>query len=115
LTGVAHAMGCNVHFVQWDVVRPSQRYAAVYRDLVRSRSAVTVPVDVQLEQNTSVYDLAVDATDIIPTDDETAENLVGGLASCDGPTERLACKPGQSPEPALPHAPRSGQSTHSTG
>jgi hypothetical protein len=52
-----------------------ETYAAVYRHLLRRRNAVTVRVDVQLEQNRSVYDLAVQATDIIPTGDEAAEIL----------------------------------------
>jgi hypothetical protein len=52
-----------------------QAYAAVYRHLLRRRNAVTVRVNVQLEQNTSVYDLAVEATDITPTEDEAAEIL----------------------------------------
>jgi enhancing lycopene biosynthesis protein 2 len=33
-------------------------------------------VNAQLTQNTSVYDLAVKATDLVPTDDETAEILM---------------------------------------
>ena len=32
-------------------------------------------VNAQLTQNTSVYDLAVEGTDLVPTDDETAEIL----------------------------------------
>ena len=53
-----------------------QAYAAVYRHLLRHRNAATVMVNAQLPQNTSVYDLAVEATDIVPTDDETAEILM---------------------------------------
>ena len=49
-----------------------QMYAAVYRHLLRRRKAVTVRVDVLLEQGTSVYDVAVEATDIIPRGDEAA-------------------------------------------
>ena len=52
-----------------------QTYAAVYRHLLRRRNAVTVRVNVQLEQNGSVYDLSVEATEIIPTADEAAEIL----------------------------------------
>ena len=52
-----------------------QTYAAVYRHLLRHRNAVTVRVNVQLEQNGSVYDHAVEATDIVPTGDEAAEIL----------------------------------------
>jgi len=33
-------------------------------------------VNAQLTQNTSVYDLAVEATDLVPTDDETAAILM---------------------------------------
>ena len=47
-------------------------YAAVYRHLLRRRNAITVRVDAQLEQSGSVYDVAVQATDIIPTGDEAA-------------------------------------------
>ena len=50
-------------------------YAAVYRHLLRRRNAVTVRVDVALEQNGSVYDLAVQAIDILPTGAEAAEIL----------------------------------------
>jgi len=52
-----------------------QVYAAVYRHLLRRRRAVTVLVNVQLGQSTSVYDLAVEATDVTPTAGETAEIL----------------------------------------
>lgn len=52
-------------------------YAAVYRHLLRHRNAVTVRVDVALEQNGSVYDLPVHAADILPTGDEAAESLAG--------------------------------------
>jgi hypothetical protein len=53
-----------------------QAYAAVYRHLLRHRNAATVMVNTQLTQNTSVYDLPVKATDILPTDDEVAEILM---------------------------------------
>ncbi len=50
-------------------------YAAVYRHLLRHRNAITVRVDVALEQNGSVYDLPVQAAAILPTGDEAAESL----------------------------------------
>lgn len=50
-------------------------YAAVYRHLLRHRNAITVRVDVALEQNGSVYDLPAQAAAIIPTGDEAAESL----------------------------------------
>jgi hypothetical protein len=50
-------------------------YAAVYRHLLRHRNAVMLRVDIQLEQNGSVYDLRVQATDIVPTGDEASEIL----------------------------------------
>ena len=53
-----------------------QAYAAVYSHLLRHRNAATAMVNAPLTQNTSVYDLAVDATDIVPTDEETAEILM---------------------------------------
>ncbi|MET0683381.1 MAG: hypothetical protein ABWZ29_08585 [Casimicrobiaceae bacterium] len=53
-----------------------QAYAAVYRHLLRRRKALTVRMDVELESNASVYDLAVEATDIVPSADEAAEILM---------------------------------------
>ena len=53
-----------------------QAYAAVYGHLLRHRNPATVMVNAQLTQNTSVYDLAFKATDLVPTDDETAEILM---------------------------------------
>jgi hypothetical protein len=53
-----------------------QAYAAVYRHLLRRRKAITVRMDVELESNASVYDLAVEATDIVPSADEAAEILM---------------------------------------
>jgi hypothetical protein len=50
-----------------------QAYAAVYRHLLRRRHAITVWMDVDLEQKTSVYDLAVEVRDMIPTAAEAAE------------------------------------------
>jgi hypothetical protein len=52
-----------------------QAYAAVYRHLLRRRHAITVWMDLQLEQKASVYDLAVAASDMIPTAAEAAEIL----------------------------------------
>ena len=50
-----------------------QAYAAVYRHLLRRRHAISVWMDVQLEQNASVYDLAVEVNDMIPSASEAAE------------------------------------------
>ena len=50
-----------------------EAYAAVYRHLLRRRQAITVRMDVELEQNASVYDLAVEVSDMIPTAAEAAE------------------------------------------
>jgi len=53
-----------------------QAYAAVYSHLLRHRNAAAAMVNAPLTQNRSVYDLEVEATDIVPTDDETAELLM---------------------------------------
>ena len=50
-----------------------EAYAAVYRHLLRRRHAITVRMDVELEQNASVYDLAVEVSDMIPTAAEATE------------------------------------------
>ena len=42
-------------------------YAAVYRHLLRRRNALTLHVAVELAQSASVYDHAVEVTDIVPT------------------------------------------------
>jgi len=39
-------------------------------------AALTAMVNASLTQHTSVHDLASEATDIVPTDDETAEILM---------------------------------------
>jgi len=52
-------------------------YAAVYRHLLRRRHAITVRMDVQLEQKASVYDLGVEVSDIIPTAAEAALIVTG--------------------------------------
>jgi hypothetical protein len=53
-------------------------YAAVYRHLLRRRNALTVHVDVELAQAASVYDHAVEVTDIVPTEAE-ADSIVARL------------------------------------
>jgi len=49
-----------------------EAYAAVYRHLLRRRRAITLRMDVELEQSASVYDLAVEVNDMIPTAVEAA-------------------------------------------
>jgi len=49
-----------------------EAYAAVYRHLLRRRRAITLRMDVELEQSASVYDLAVQVNDMIPSAAEAA-------------------------------------------
>ena len=50
-------------------------YAAVYRHLLRHRHAITVRMNVKLEQTASVYAVADDSTDLVPAAGELAEIL----------------------------------------
>ena len=63
-----------------------QAYAAVYRHLLRRRNALTVHIDVELAQRASVYDHAVEVTDIVPTAAE-ADAIVARLECLHTPTE----------------------------
>lgn len=49
-----------------------QAYAAVYRQLLRHRHALTLWVEALLEPRVSVYDLKADASDIVPDADDAA-------------------------------------------
>jgi len=49
-----------------------EAYAAVYRHLLRRRQAITLRMDVEIEQSASVYDLAVQVNDMIPSAAEAA-------------------------------------------
>ncbi len=53
-------------------------YAGVYRHLLRNRNALTLHVDVKLEQTASVYDHEIEVTDILPTHAE-AEAIIARL------------------------------------
>jgi hypothetical protein len=63
-----------------------QAYAAVYRRLLRQRNALTLHVDVALAQSASVYDHAVEVTDIVPTAAE-ADAIVASLERLHAPAE----------------------------
>ena len=49
-----------------------EAYAAVYRHVLRHRRAITVRMNVELAQRTSVYDVGTGATDLVPTPAEIA-------------------------------------------
>ena len=53
-------------------------YAGVYRHLLRQRNRVTLRVEVEIGQNASVYDHAVQVTDIVPSHAE-ADAIVARL------------------------------------
>ena len=59
---------------------------AVYRHLLRRRNALTLHVEVELAQTASVYDHAVEVTDIVPTHAE-ADAIVARLEREHTPAE----------------------------
>jgi hypothetical protein len=61
-------------------------YAGVYRHLLRRRNALTLHVEVELTQTTSVYDHAVQVADLVPTHAE-AEAIVARLERELAPSE----------------------------
>ena len=63
-----------------------QAYAAVFRHLLRHRRAVTVRMNATLGEGASVYDVAVEATDLVPKEEEIAD-LVARLEREYSPVE----------------------------
>ncbi len=72
-----HAIAAAMRGTSSDVraLYDPQEYAAVYRHLLRHRQSLTLSMNLELEPRTSVYDLTVEAREVLPTADDVAAAL----------------------------------------